>query len=123
MGDTDITGKIQVPKTANWDTYTQVTGETTIALPAGTYQLRLAIENANCNIDKITFATEKTGFNSWESARFDGVYEVLSATGISWGNVEISNGDISLLTGNYPKGIYLLRKLDDSGEVRRIEIR
>ncbi|MBN2262747.1 MAG: endo-1,4-beta-xylanase [Prolixibacteraceae bacterium] len=123
MGDTDITGKIQVPKTANWDTYTKVTGETTIALPAGTYQLRLAIENANCNIDKITFATEKTGFNSWESARFDGIYEVLSATGISWGNVEISNGDISMLTGNYPKGIYLLRKLDDSGEVRRIEIR
>jgi len=122
MGDTDITGKIQVPKTANWDTYTQVTGETTIALPAGTYQLRIEIENANCNIDKIAFATEKTGFNSWESARFDGNYEVLSATGISWGNVKISNGDISLLTGRYPKGIYLLRKLDGSGEVRRIEI-
>jgi GH35 family endo-1,4-beta-xylanase len=122
MGNTDITGKIQVPKTANWDTYTKVTGETTIALPAGTYQLRLEIENAGCNIDKISFNTTKVGVNTLSMDNFNGVYEVFSVMGISWGKTEINNGDISNLTGNYPTGVYILRKQDGSGESRRIAI-
>jgi GH35 family endo-1,4-beta-xylanase len=122
MGNTDITGKIQVPKTTNWDTYTQVSGKTTVALPAGTYQLRLSIENTGCNIDKITFMTAPLGINNMKIAKFDGVYEVLSIMGISRGTVKISNGDISRLKGRVPNGIYILRKQDGSGETRRIVI-
>jgi len=69
MGDTDITGIIQVPRTGNnnWNTYTQVSGKTLVALPEGTYQLRLVIEGASCNIDKIIFRTESTGIHSMEN--------------------------------------------------------
>ena len=122
MSNTDITGKIQVPKTANWDTYTKVTGETTIALPAGTYQLRLAIENAGCNIDKISFNSEQLSVNNLKIDKLDGAYEMFSVMGISWGNVEINNGDISNLIGNYPNGVYILRKKDGTGATRRIAI-
>jgi len=124
MGDTDITGRIQVPRTGDnsWTTYTQVSGTTLVALPVGTYQLRLAIEGANCNIDKVIFRTESTGVNSIKNAKFDGVYEVFSILGIRWGNFEISNGDISTLKGKVPNGIYILRKQDGSEESRRIFI-
>jgi GH35 family endo-1,4-beta-xylanase len=122
MGDTDITGKIQVPKTASWDTYTKVSGETKVALPAGTYQLRLAIETAGCNIDKITFTSEKVGIRETTIAKFDGMYEVFSVKGISYGKVKISNGDTSSLKGRLPNGIYMLRKQDGSSDSRRIEI-
>lgn len=122
MGTTDITGKILVPKTSSWDTYTQVSGETKVALPAGTYQLRLAIESAGCNIDKVVFNTTQTGVDDMKIARFDGAYEVFSVLGISLGNVEISNGNTSNLNGKYPKGVYILRKQDGSGESRRILI-
>ncbi len=122
MGDTDITGKIQVPRTGNnsWDTYTQVSGKTIIALPEGTYQLRLAIEGAQCNIDKVIFRTGTTGITSLENAKFDGVYEVFSIMGIRWGSHKITNGGISHLKGTLPSGIYILRKQDGSGETRRI---
>ena len=122
MGNTDITGKIQVPKTASWDTYTKVSGKTLVALPAGTHQLKLVIESAGCNIDKITFSKEPVGINEMQVAKFDGVYEVFSTLGISWGKVEINNGDISNLKGKYPNGVYILRKQDGSGETRRIAI-
>lgn len=122
MGDTDITGIIQVPKTANWDTYTKVSGETKVALPAGTYTLRLVIEDSNCNIDKITFMTEPLGVSNWEIYKFDGVYEVFSTMGISCGIVEINNGDTSHLSGKFPNGIYIIRKKDGSGESKRIVI-
>jgi GH35 family endo-1,4-beta-xylanase len=124
MGNTDITGKIDVPKTGNnsWSTYTLVTGKTTVALPAGTYQLKLAIEGANCNIDKVTFSSEPLGVNYVKIGKFEGVYDVFSVMGISWGSVEISNGDISNLKSRLHKGIYILRKQDGSGESRRILI-
>lgn len=121
MGNTDITGRIQVPSTVN-NTFTQVTGKTKIALPAGTYQLKLAIEGSNCNIDKIVFSPQ-TSVNSLENAKLDGVYEVFSIMGIRYGKVEINNGDTSNLSGMYPHGIYILRKQDGSGESRRIVIR
>jgi len=124
MGDTDITGRIQVPRTGNnsWDTYTQISGETAIALPAGTYQLRLAIEGTNCNIDKIIFNSEPVSANSMKIDKFEGEYEVISMLGVSRGIVKISNGDVSQLYGMFPKGIYILRKQDGSGEARRIAI-
>lgn len=124
MGDTDITGKIQVPRTGNntWNTYTQISGETTIALPAGTYQLRIAIEGTNCNIDKIVFNTEPVSANSMKIDKFEGAYEVISILGVSRGIVEINNGDVSHLSGMFPQGVYILRKQDGSGETRRIAI-
>jgi hypothetical protein len=124
MGNTDITGKIQVPKTGNntWDTYTKVSGKTKVALPAGTYQMRLVIENAGCNIDKVVFSTEPSGVDIMRIAKFDGAYEVFSILGVGWGIVEISNGDLSNLKGKYPNGVYILRKQDAWGEARRVVI-
>jgi GH35 family endo-1,4-beta-xylanase len=124
MGNTDITGKIQVPRTGSntWDTYTQVSGQTLVALPAGTYQLRLAIEGANCNIDRVTFMTAPLGVNNMKNEPLDGVYELYSVMGISWGMVEINSGDISNLTDRFPNGVYILRKQDGTGESRRILI-
>jgi len=119
LGNTNITGRIQVQQT-DWNTYTQVTGQTTIALPAGISQLRLAIESAGCNIDKITFAAAPTGIDDLQADKFDGVYEVYSVIGAHCGNAKISNGDISNLKSKYPNGVYILRKQDGSGESKRI---
>jgi hypothetical protein len=121
MGNTDITGKILVPKTGS-NIYTQVSGKTTVALPAGTYQLRMAIEGKSCNIDKIAFTAESTGVDNLQVDKFDGVYEVFSILGIRMGVVEISNGNISSLKSKYPNGVYILRKQDGSGESKRILI-
>jgi GH35 family endo-1,4-beta-xylanase len=122
MGETDITGKIQVPQTGNnsWSTYTQVVGQTAVALPAGTYQLRLAIEGANCNIDKVKFSTnDPTGVNNLKIDKLNGAYDIFSIVGIKLGTVELSNGDISKLKGKFQTGVYILRKQDGS-ESRRI---
>lgn len=120
MGNTDITGRIQVPSTVN-NTFTQVTGKTKIALPAGTYQLKLAIEGANCNIDKVVFSPQ-TGVDNLEQVEFNGIYNVFSITGSRLGDVEISNGNTSNLSNKFPNGIYILRKPNGSGESRRIVI-
>ncbi len=124
MGDTDISGKIQVPKTGDnsWDTYTQVTGKTLGALPAGIHQLKLVIEGAGCNIDKVSFDSETSGIDIVESAQLDGVYEVFSIMGISYGTVEISNNDLSNLKTRFHTGVYILRNQDGSGESRRVLI-
>jgi len=124
MGNTDITGKIQVPQTGSnvWTTYTTVTGKTTIALPAGTTQLKIAIEGANCNIDKIAFAAESTGIDNLQVDKFDGVYEVFSILGVSKGVIEIRNNNLLGLKNKYSTGVYILRKQDGSGEAKRILI-
>ena len=59
MGDTDLTGKITVPQTASnaWNTYTELKGRTKVAMPAGTYNLRIMIEGNSCNIDYVMFET------------------------------------------------------------------
>ena len=122
MGNTDLTGKVLVPNTGS-NNYTQVSGKTQIKLPAGTYQLRLAIiEGTNFSIDKVTFTAVPTGIENLQVDKFEGVYEVFSIQGIRKGVVEISNGDISSLNGKYPKGIYILRKRDGSGVSKRILI-
>ncbi len=120
MGDTDITGKIVVPHTGDWNTFTQIKGETTVALPAGTYQLRLEIEGANCNIDKIDFTTSPLHIDNIENTKFDGLYNVYSIMGVLLGSYDINNGDLSTLKGNLPSGIYLFRKQNGIGESKRI---
>lgn len=125
IGNTDITGKISVPQTASsdWSVYTEVKGRTTIAIPVGTYTLRLVIEGSYCNIDKVTFSTaQPLGVNDIKIAKSDGIYEVFSVMGISYGTVEINNGDISDLKDKFSTGVYILRKKDGSGESRRIFI-
>lgn len=124
LGSTNITGKIQVPQTGSntWSTYTKVTGKTTIALPVGTHQLKLLIENGNCDIDKVTFTAIPTGVDNLQVDNFEGIYEVFSAMGIHMGNVRISNGDVSSLKSQYPHGVYILRKQDGRGETKRIMI-
>lgn len=123
LGDMDITGAIQIPKTGDnsWDTYTKVSGKTTVSLPAGTHQLKLVIEGANGNIDKVTFSSP-LGVKKIEIPKLDGFYEVFSVMGINCGIVEISNGDLSILKGRFPTGVYILRKKDGKGETRRIFI-
>jgi len=57
MGDIDLTGKVNVPQTASnsWGKYTEIKGRTNVAMPAGTYALRLVIEGNSCNIDNFVF--------------------------------------------------------------------
>lgn len=121
-GISDITGEISVPQSpgGNWSSYTEVTGRTRISLPAGTYKLRLVIENSSCNIDKVTFSGITTEVEDNQVDTFDGVYEMYSIMGIKMGVVEISNGDISSLKNKYPNGVYIFRKQDGSGEPKRI---
>ena len=124
MGSTNITGKIQVPQTGSnvWTTYTQLSGRTTVASPAGISQLKLAVEGANFNIDKLTFTAVPAGIDDVQADNFDGVYEVYTVMGIHKGTVKISNGDLSSMRSQHPKGIYILRKQDGSGKARRILI-
>jgi len=120
MGKTAITSRTLFPQTASWTTYTQVAGKTSIALPAGTYQIRIAIEGGGCNIDKVAFTAETTGVNDLQADKFNGIYEVFTIMGISRGVVDISNGNLSTLKGKYPNGVYILRKQDGSEESKRI---
>ena len=122
MGTTNITGKIQVPQTSSWATFTQLSGRTTVALPAGISQLKLAIEGANFNIDKFSFTAVPTGISDVQVDQFDGVYEVYSVMGVHLGNDKISKDNISSLKSKYPKGVYILRKQGGSGESKRILI-
>lgn len=59
MGNTNLTGKINVPQTGNnsWGTYTEIKGLTKVAMPAGTYPIRIQIEGSSCNIDYVLFET------------------------------------------------------------------
>ena len=124
MGNIDITGNVPVPQSANsdWSVYNEVKGRTKVAMPVGTYKLRLVIESSSCNIDKVTFTAVSTGVDNLQVDKFDGVYEVFSAMGIHMGNVKISDGNISSLKSKYPNGVYILRKQDGSGESKRILI-
>jgi len=121
----DITGKISIPQTASssWDTYKTVSGETLTELPAGTHTLKLAIEGANGNIDKIIFSTDApTTISDFEAeASFNGIYDVFSITGINCGSVEITDGNTSVMAGQFASGIYILRK-QGSSETHKIVV-
>lgn len=124
LDDEDITGKISVPQTGNnnWDNYTTVMGETLVDLQAGEHVLKLAIEGANCNIDKLIFSDEPiTGIEGETVTAFDGEYDVYSIMGVYQGTVNISNGDTSVMNGEFVEGIYILRKQGTS-EARRVMV-
>lgn len=111
--DEDITGKISVPRTGNnnWDTYKTLGGETNIELTEGIHTLKISIDGTNVNIDKLIFKNEPVvGISSDNVSDFNGLYEVYSIMGVYQGTVNISNGDTSVMNGEYVKGIYILRK-------------
>ena len=126
LDDVDITGKIEIPRTASnsWDTYKLVSGETLVELPEGTHTLKLAIEGANGNIDKLIFSTEevtepKTGIANKQAD--SGMFDVFTVMGVYRGTVEISNGDTSVLNGRFEQGIYILRN-KATGEAKRVMV-
>ena len=126
LDDVDITGKISIPQTGSndWSKYKLVTGETKTELPEGTRTLKLVIEGANGNIDKVIFGTEevtepKTGIA--DKPADSGLFDVFSVIGVYRGTVEISNGDTSVLNGRFESGIYILRN-KATGEAKRVMV-
>ena len=128
LDDVDITGKVSIPQTGNnsWDTYKLIKGETTVELSAGQHTLKLVIEGANGNIDKVIFSTEPvvepdlTGIADEQAA--SGIFDVFSVMGVYRGTVEISNGDNSVLDGRFEQGIYILRN-KATGEAKRVMVK
>ena len=126
LDDVDITGRISIPKTGDndWSKYKLVTGETKVELPEGTHVIKLAIEGANGNIDKVIFSTEEvtepTTAIADELAN-SGLFDVFSVMGVYRGTVEISNGDTSVLNGKFESGIYILRN-KATGEATRVMV-
>ncbi len=133
VDDVDVTGKINIPQTGNnsWDTYKLVKGETLVELPAGQHTLKLAIEGSNGNIDKVIFSTEPveepkeetkpTTSIDEELAATDGVFDVFTVMGVYRGTVEISNGDNTMLSTKFERGIYILRN-KATGEAKRVMV-
>ncbi|MBR2195079.1 MAG: endo-1,4-beta-xylanase [Salinivirgaceae bacterium] len=130
LDDVDITGKINIPQTGSndWSKYKLVTGETKVELPEGTHTLKLAIDGANGNIDKVIFSEEPvtepvnpgTAINEL-SENSNGLFDVYSVTGVLRGTVEITNGDTSVLNGRFERGIYILRN-KATGEAKRVMV-
>ncbi len=123
-GNTDITGPIEIPKTADndWSVYTEVKGTTIATLPTGTYQLKVVIESPYCNIDKIVFSEHAnentTGITDVGVQPLNGTYEVYSVMGIKQGTIEICDNNTTVLK-RFGTGIHILVK-KGTGEVRRI---
>ena len=127
LDDVDITGKISIPQTGSnsWNTYKLITGETIVELPEGTHILKLLIEGANGNIDKVIFSTEEvtepsTGITG--ELADNGVFDVFSVMGVYRGTVEINNRDTSVLNGKFESGIYILRN-KATGEAIRVMVK
>ena len=127
LDDVDITGKVSIPKTADnsWGTYIVVSGETLVELPEGTHTMKLVIDGANGNIDRVAFSTEPVDnsiLTDIFEEQFDGgVFDVFSVMGIYRGTVEINNGDISVMRDRFEPGIYILRN-KATGSAKRVMV-
>ena len=141
LDDVDITGKVSIPQTGNnnWNNYVIVKGETLADLPAGTHTLKLVMEGSNGNIDKVLFSTESAidedRLINYESVAIDpgvsvdndaaddnnGVFDVFSVMGVYRGTVEINNGDFSVLSGKFEKGLLILRN-KATGVAKRVMV-
>ena len=70
VGVTSV-AKVNVPNTGSWDTYTTVSGNIAMALPEGEQRLRITINNAYCNIDKIELKAVRQKGDVNDDGNFD----------------------------------------------------
>lgn len=116
LDGTDISGIVPVPNTGGWDTFTTVQGSTP-ALTTGTKVLRLSIEGAFVNVDRIKFTSPTVGIGRPEDAVIADrtPCKVFNAMGIQVGDVRYdTKGPMhKALRGLRLKdGIYFVRTLD-----------
>ena len=110
-GDTNVTGLITAPY-KSWYEYGIVTGQTQVALPAGTYQLKLYFETSDINVDNIIFgnaivnATAQNGSVSGIGAYNNGDTATLTATAadgykfVRWNDGNTDNPRYVEVSGN-----------------------
>lgn len=105
----DVSGLVEVPNTGSWTDFTNVKGSTT-NISAGQHVLRLEIEGAYCNIDKIKFRAASTPIEySFTSPAYEkGVLAGEDFT-VSWNNNDDANGS------------YLLKWVNDNGDVMTLK--
>lgn len=105
----DVSGLVEVPNTGSWTDFTNVKGSTT-SISAGQHVLRLEIEGAYCNIDKIKFRAASTPIEySFTSPAYEkGVLAGEDFT-VSWNNNDDANGS------------YLLKWVNDNGDVMTLK--
>lgn len=91
LGETDITGTIDVPNTGDWETYTTVTGTTT-ELPAGEQILKLVVDGSYFNIDWIKISDAPTPILlSNQGANSTQEYKIFSLLGAYVGSVKLQD--------------------------------
>lgn len=106
---TDVTGTITVPNTGSWTDYTTVTG-TTKPISAGKHTLRLTIDGAYVNLDKISFRPK--------NARID--YAFTSPAQ----EMEVLAGEdftVSWSASEGADGTYNLKWVNDKGETMTLK--
>lgn len=109
---TNLTSKIVVPNTGDWNKYTVVKGNLLRELAIGEQTFRLTINGAYCNIDKIKLiCTLNTGIEEVITLECN-AYDVYTLSGIRVGQIK-ADGSASLssqvyeLTGH--KGTYIIK--------------
>lgn len=60
LDDVNIVERTQVASTGTWDDYKEISGETTIPLPAGEHVLRVVFDRSYMNLDWISFTNKIT---------------------------------------------------------------
>ena len=122
MDEVDITGRIDIPKTANndWSVYKTVSGQTKVPLPEGSHVIKLVIEGANGNIDKIVFK-KNTAIEAVEVSALEGVFDVYNLAGVFQCTVEINNGDTSILDEKLTRGLYIIKN-KKTGIAKRVMV-
>lgn len=107
----ELGDKVTVPQTAedSWDVYEEISlGD--ISLTEGSHTLRLTITNPYCNIDKLVFATKGSPTSLTDAlSDFKGVCDVYTVLGVWVKQVDLLNGDSTLLQNELNDGVYFLR--------------
>ncbi len=116
LDTTDITGTISVPNGGNWDTYTELTGETP-TLPQGSHVLKIEVVGPYFNIDWIEFTTDSTtaSLSLDQVISHSGTYQVYNIAGKLLGQFELSldNSLREQVSSLIPhSGTYFLKNID-----------
>lgn len=109
LDDKDISGSIEVPNTGSWTDFKKISGSTS-EITSGKHILKLAIEGAYCNIDKISFRkkSDKIEFAFTSPATDDKVIVGEDYT-VSW---EV-NEDVD--------GFFNLKWVNDNGDITTLK--